>query len=162
MPVPFRSYLLNFATLVSTKSVAITPQIDRQLLAVRSPPRVTLAHPERVKLDEISKIPTILEANSDGLGFKLFHLRANGISFLKEKAKNEELNLGAITSFNVAVAHLWRCKALATYGHDENETSTLLYAVTSAAPLLLICGKCNLECICERPRVKTSIILAGG
>lgn len=74
----------------------------------------------------------MIDATSDALDIKLFHLNTDSISTLKAKAKLDgsdyKLDPRAITSFNVVIAHLWRCKTLATV-EDKSKISTLVYAV---------------------------------
>ncbi|ONK72459.1 uncharacterized protein A4U43_C04F19660 [Asparagus officinalis] len=124
----------RLAALAFNRPLPFPPLNDRRLLAARSPPRVTFSHPEFLKLETLpTPHTTMLDPLEETLEFKLFHLDTNNISTLKEKAKmnrGEELDPRAVTSFNVVIAHLWRCKALATNeAHDVNKVSTVLYAV---------------------------------
>ncbi|XP_020259528.1 shikimate O-hydroxycinnamoyltransferase-like [Asparagus officinalis] len=128
--VGFLTFFLNLACLISNQRLAITPYTNRELLAARSPPRVTFSHPEYVKLEEIVKMLPTRKSPPEDHEFKQFHLSSKDISTLKEKARaGNTLDPKIITNFNVVAAYIWKCKSLATYGPDENKTSTLLYAV---------------------------------
>ncbi|KAE9586540.1 hypothetical protein Lal_00044626 [Lupinus albus] len=124
----FKTFLDNIAALAANKPLAVTPFHDRQLLAARSPPRVTFSHPELINL---GNIPTGLESglcmdSMQVLDFNIFRLTSDDINCLKEKAKAD--STGRITGFNVITAHIWRCKALSG-PYDPNRSSTILYAV---------------------------------
>ncbi|XP_042480422.1 omega-hydroxypalmitate O-feruloyl transferase-like [Macadamia integrifolia] len=140
--ISFKHFLENLASLAADKALAITPCNNRQLLTARSPPRVMFPHPELVKFEippqgEESYATTLFEAIAEDLEFKVFRLRPDDISGLKEKAKlggsnnNGTSTRISISSFNVVTAHVWRCRALAgdIGGDQEKKTSTLLYAV---------------------------------
>lgn len=122
----FKTFLDNLAALAANKPLAVTPCHDRQLLAARSPPRVSFPHPEMIKLSNNLE-STVFEASSEQLNFKVFQLTSNNIIALKEKAKGGSTN-SRVTGFNVITAHLWRCKALSG-PQDPNRSSTILYAV---------------------------------
>ncbi|KAF7801986.1 omega-hydroxypalmitate O-feruloyl transferase [Senna tora] len=129
----FKTFLENLAALAANKSLAVTPCHDRQLLAARSPPRVSFPHPELLNLGDLAVTGTesgVFEASSENLDFKIFHLSSDDIAGLKEKAKDTggRPSAGRITGFNVVTAHVWRCKALSV-GDDPNRSSTILYAV---------------------------------
>ena len=47
----FKTFLDNLAALAANKPMPVMPCHDRHLLAARSPPRVTFAHPELAELD---------------------------------------------------------------------------------------------------------------
>ncbi|KAJ7971821.1 Transferase [Quillaja saponaria] len=98
-----KAFFDNLAALAANKPLVVTPCNDRQLLAARSPPRVTFPHPEFLKLDII---PGKRPGPSGGA-----HSTAR------------------ITSFNVVTAHIWRCKALCSLSNDRERASTILYAV---------------------------------
>ncbi|KAK7336217.1 hypothetical protein VNO77_16751 [Canavalia gladiata] len=124
----FRTFLDNLAALAANKPLAVIPCHDRQLLAARSPPRVSFPHPELMKL---GNLPTglesgVFEASKEELHFKVFQLTSDNINNLKEKAKGSDV--ARVTGFNVITAHLWRCKALSGQC-DPNRSSTVLYAV---------------------------------
>ncbi|XP_027352354.1 omega-hydroxypalmitate O-feruloyl transferase-like [Abrus precatorius] len=124
----FRTFLDNLAALASNKPLTVIPCHDRQLLAARSPPRVSFPHPELIKLDNL---PTglengVFEATKEELDFKVFELTSQNIMSLKEKAKGS--SVGRVTGFNVITAHIWRCKALSG-PDDPTRSSTILYAV---------------------------------
>ncbi|CAL5193068.1 unnamed protein product [Lathyrus oleraceus] len=121
--VSFKIFLENLATLASNMPLDVTLCHNRQLLAARSPPRVSFPHPEMIKLDNIS---SVFKSSSEELDFKVFQLNSKHINNLKEKANGN--NNTRVSSFNVISAHLWRCKMLSgTY--DSNDLSTILYAV---------------------------------
>lgn len=122
----FKTFLDNLAALAANKPLAVTPCHDRQLLAARSPPRVSFPHPEMIKLSNNLE-STVFEASSEQLNFKVFQLTSNNIITLKEKAKGGSTN-SRVTGFNVITAHLWRSKALSG-PQDPNRSSTILYAV---------------------------------
>lgn len=119
----------NLAALAANKPLAVTPCHDRQLLAARSPPRVSFPHPELIKLNNL---PTGVESgvfvdSSEELHFKVFRLTSNHITTLKEKAKGSAA--ARVTGFNVVTAHIWRCRALCGGPYDPDRSSTILYAV---------------------------------
>lgn len=128
----FKMFLENLASLAADKPLVITPCNDRQLLAARSPPRVTFPHPELLKL----KIPIgeesitpVFDAIPEELDFKIFRLMPGDISNLKAKAKTGDAKT-KVTGFNVVATHVWRCKALSCdTGNDLDRLSTILYAV---------------------------------
>ncbi|XP_019438014.1 PREDICTED: omega-hydroxypalmitate O-feruloyl transferase [Lupinus angustifolius] len=124
----FKIFLDNIAALAANKPLAVIPFHDRQLLAARSPPRVTFSHPELINL---GNIPIGLESgvcmdSMEELDFKIFRLTSDDINRLKEKAKAG--STARITGFNVITTHIWRCKALSG-PYDPNRSSTILYAV---------------------------------
>ncbi|KAI4350394.1 hypothetical protein L6164_004853 [Bauhinia variegata] len=128
-----KTFLENLAALAAEKPLVMTPCHDRQLLAARSPPRVSFAHHELLQLD---KLPPefdsgVFQASSEKLDFKIFQLTSEDLKALKEKAKpTQGHHSGArITGFNVITAHVWRCKALSGQDDDPDRSSTMLYAV---------------------------------
>ncbi|XP_044498663.1 fatty alcohol:caffeoyl-CoA acyltransferase-like [Mangifera indica] len=131
----FKTFLENIAALAADKPLAVIPCNDRNLLAARSPPRVTCDHPEMVEL----KFPlgqnsnvAMFDATPEELDFKIFKLTAANITSLKDRAKEtcNIQNYKHITGFNVVSAHIWRCKAL-SFGENFNpeRESRMLYAV---------------------------------
>lgn len=133
----FKLFLQNLASLAADKPLIATPCNDRQLLAARSPPRVTFPHPELVKLNtgQADSKSSVFEATQEDLDIKVFRLSSATISHLKEKAKPSgntynNSNKRHITSFNVVTALIWQCKALSscTENNMDRET-TILYAV---------------------------------
>ncbi|XP_010255141.1 PREDICTED: shikimate O-hydroxycinnamoyltransferase-like [Nelumbo nucifera] len=134
--ISFRIFIENLSCVAAGKPLAVNPYNNRQLLAARSPPRVTFSHPERVKLEitrnvEPSITKTLFEPMPENLVPKIFRLSADDISKLKQKAKHEGSNPHVTTSFNVVAAHIWRCKALSedVGENDLDQMSTVLYAV---------------------------------
>ncbi|XP_065875267.1 acyltransferase GLAUCE [Euphorbia lathyris] len=133
--ISFKKFLENIAAVAADKPLAVTPCNDRQLLAARSPPRITFPHPELLKLNTPPShqqpdpaAAAVFDLTKENLDFKIFRLTSADISDLKEKAKSHP---GArVSGFNVVTAHIWRCKALS---YDENEDlereSRILYAV---------------------------------
>lgn len=137
----FKTFLDNLAALADDKPVAVTPCNDRQLLAARSPPRVTFDHPELIELN----IPIGQESNAsvfnsteEALDFKIFRMTSNDITDLKEKAKSTSepgADMRVFSGFNVVASHVWRCKALSCEanakenGYDPERESRMLYAV---------------------------------
>ncbi|KAK7380669.1 hypothetical protein VNO78_33184 [Psophocarpus tetragonolobus] len=136
----FKTFLDNIASIAAKKPLAVTPCHDRHLLAARSPPHVTFAHPEMLNL---SNIPTscpesnIFEASTEQLDFKVFKLTSKDIIKLKQEAINsiDGPTTTRVTGFNVITAHIWRCKALSCDNNDPNRSSTILYAVDIRARL---------------------------
>ncbi|KAJ6432410.1 hypothetical protein OIU84_019617 [Salix udensis] len=127
--ISFKTFLDNLAGLAGGKPLAVTPCNDRELLAARSPPRVTFPHPELVKLQthlgqELS-VP-VFDATQEALDFKIFRLSSSNVSDIKEKAKTNPSS--RISGFNAVTAHIWRCKAL-SHSQDPDRVSTILYAV---------------------------------
>lgn len=137
----FKTFLQNLAALAGDKPLAVIPCNDRQLLAARSPPRVTFPHHELIKLDipigqdnqEEPNPTTVFEATPETLDLKIFRLSSEDISALKEKAKAASSPTGKRinTGFNVVTAHVWRCKGLSNGDSEDNlnRLSTILYAV---------------------------------
>jgi len=130
----FQIFLVNLAALISNKPLVIEPYTNRQILAARSPPRVTFSHPELVKLEELEEFSspsTMFDDMSYGLEFKIFSLNPNQIALLKEEAKTKRDGSSPTiaSSFNVVIAHLWRCRALASNARSEKKTSTITYPV---------------------------------
>ncbi|KAF2286398.1 hypothetical protein GH714_016822 [Hevea brasiliensis] len=138
--ISFKTFLDNLAAVAAGKPLAVIPWKDRQLLAARSPPRVTFPHPELLKLNtplaQESNAP-VFDVSEEALDFKIFKLTSSDISNLKEKAKTHNARISA---FNVVTAHIWRCKALSydigdddddeeEIGQDLERVSTILYAV---------------------------------
>lgn len=66
---------------------------------------------------------------NEDLIFKIFRLSSADINTLKEKAKPPGNVGGAITSFKVVTALIWRCKALSSNDAAADKESTILYAV---------------------------------
>lgn len=137
----FKSFLDNLAALAADKPLAVNPFKDRELLAARSPPRVTFPHPELVKLNthlgqELNA--PVFDASQEALEFKIFRLKSGDISDLKEKAKTHASS--RVSGFNVVTAHIWRCKALSCnnseLGQDLDRVSTILYAVNIRPKLI--------------------------
>ncbi|KAH9619948.1 hypothetical protein KSS87_002152 [Heliosperma pusillum] len=135
----FKYFIQNLAALACDKPLALIPCNQREMLAARSPPRVTFPHPELLELKipigqegESEQNPNVFDSPQD-LDFKIFSLSENDILALKSKAKNENKG-GRVTGFNVISALVWRCKALSLY-HDGNiedykdKTSTFLFSV---------------------------------
>uniref|UniRef100_A0A6N2LQY8 Omega-hydroxypalmitate O-feruloyl transferase n=1 Tax=Salix viminalis TaxID=40686 RepID=A0A6N2LQY8_SALVM len=130
--ISFKTFLDNLAAVAGGKPLAVPPCNDRELLAARSPPRVTFPHPELLKLQthlgqELN--PPVFDAAQEALDFKIFRLTSGNISDLKEKAKTSPS--ARISGFNVVTAHIWRCKALShdLEVQDPDRVSTILYAV---------------------------------
>ncbi|KAF2292019.1 hypothetical protein GH714_000191 [Hevea brasiliensis] len=118
--------------------LAVVPFKDRQLLAARSPPRVSFPHAELLKLNTPlaqESNASVFDLSKESLDFKIFRLTSTDICKLKEKAKTHNATDGVrISSFNVVTAHIWRCKALSyeeegEVGQDLERVSTILYAV---------------------------------
>lgn len=130
----FKVFLDNLAAIAADKPLAVTPCNDRQLLAARSPPRVTFSHPELLKqktpLGQDQSNPGVFEATQEDLTFNIFRLTGADITNLKEKAKAKS-GSARISGFNVVTAHVWRCKALSCgdAGKEMERVSTVLYAV---------------------------------
>jgi len=136
--ISFKYFLQNLAAVAGDKPLAMVPCNERELLAARSPPRVTFPHPELLELKipigqegENDQNPNVFENTPQDLDFKIFSLSEKDISNLKAKAKEGPTNgKGKPTGFNVVSAHVWRCKALSV--DDENNLerlSTILFAV---------------------------------
>ncbi|KAF6148783.1 hypothetical protein GIB67_019391 [Kingdonia uniflora] len=126
-------FLENLASLLTNNSIAIPPYNNRQLLAARSPPCVAFSHPELVNLPlqpkEGNSYPSVSQVSSRNLGCRTFRLSAKDMMSLKEKAKIDGEDNWP-TNFNVIVAHIWRCKAIAiNKKNDPKKLSTVLYAV---------------------------------
>ncbi|RDX81535.1 Omega-hydroxypalmitate O-feruloyl transferase, partial [Mucuna pruriens] len=130
----FKTFLDNLAALAANKPLAVIPCHDRQLLAARSPPRVSFPHPELIKLGNLpSGLESgVFEASNEDLNFRVFRLTSDNILSLKEKAKG--CTSSRVTGFNVITAHIWRCKALSA-PYDPTRSSTILYAVDIRAKL---------------------------
>ncbi|XVE90690.1 hypothetical protein DITRI_Ditri20bG0097100 [Diplodiscus trichospermus] len=126
-------FLDNLGAMAADKPLVVTPCNDRQLLAARSPPCVSFPHLEHAKFHD--SIPSVFDATSEALDFKVFRLTSDKIANLKEKAKASGGTSDArITGFNVVTALVWRCKALSMGEQTIQESnldrvSTLLYAV---------------------------------
>lgn len=131
--ISFKTFLENLSSFAADKPLAVTPFNDRQLLAARSPPRVTFSHPELLELKPSlgeEQIGSVFETTPAKLDFEFFRLTDNDISRLKEKAKSGNVKT-KITAFNVVTALIWRCKALSTEEGSKNpsKSSTILFAV---------------------------------
>ncbi|KAJ8450532.1 hypothetical protein Cgig2_020169 [Carnegiea gigantea] len=136
--ISFKHFLQNLAAVAGGKPLAMVPCHERELLAARSPPRVTFPHPELLELKipigqegENDQIPNVFDNSPQDLDFKIFSLSEKDISNLKAKAKEGPTSgKGKPTGFIVVSAHVWRCKALSV--NDENNLerlSTILFAV---------------------------------
>lgn len=147
----FRLFLDNMAALASNKPLAMIPYNDREILAARSPPRVTFPHPELNELkmstqlgqDDDHLSSTVFESTQEEIDFEIFRLSAVDLANLKEKAKPTSSSEGGphtissrgVTSFNVVTALIWRCKALSSCDHQcgdddgMDRESRILYAV---------------------------------
>ncbi|XP_020576915.1 omega-hydroxypalmitate O-feruloyl transferase [Phalaenopsis equestris] len=131
--ISFKNFLQNLAFLAAGDHhrlpLPIPPFTNRHLLSTRSPPRVTFSHPELIETPFFS---TILEAepSPSNLRFKLLRLSAADISSLKLLVQPRATRA---TSFNVVVAHLWRCKMRSllpeSSPEDLKRASMVLYAV---------------------------------
>ncbi|KAK8969973.1 Rosmarinate synthase [Platanthera guangdongensis] len=123
--ISFKAFLQNLAALAGGGNLATVPFTDRRLLSVRSPPRVTFPHPELVEAS--AALSSMLDPSPADLHFRLFRFSAADIAALKLLAHP---HASRPTSFNVVVAHIWRCKSLcSTPAAEPEKTSTVLYAV---------------------------------
>ncbi|KAL5703014.1 amino-acid N-acetyltransferase [Ranunculus cassubicifolius] len=136
--ISFKMFLQNLASLAADKPLAITPYNDRTLLSARSPPQVSFAHPELLELPQVEgqeHNAKLFQVTDENLDVKVYHLSGSDIMRLRKKAKMDisgvEESTIKITSFNVVMAHIWRCKALSgtIENYDPNKVSTILYAV---------------------------------
>ncbi|GER52450.1 HXXXD-type acyl-transferase family protein [Striga asiatica] len=113
------------------RQLAVLPCLDRGLLAARSPPHADFHHPEFFKPENLpsSGGPPVFDCKKEELSFNVFKLTPAHIDFLKNEAqKKKTTNPKLISSFNVATALIWRCKALSKE-NDENGTCTLLNVI---------------------------------
>ncbi|XP_057781283.1 acyltransferase GLAUCE-like [Salvia miltiorrhiza] len=111
------------------KPLAVVPCNDRRLLAARSPPHVSFPHPEFLDLHlpvGEGSSPPVFDCGREELDFKIFKLSLADIANLKEMAKTAAN--AKISSFGVAAALIWRCKALSG-GGERARVSTLLNVV---------------------------------
>ncbi|KAK9692228.1 hypothetical protein RND81_09G250000 [Saponaria officinalis] len=143
-------FLQNLAALSADKPLAIIPCNQRELLAARSPPRVTFPHPELVDLkipigqddggESHEQNPNIFYNYSQPLDLNIFSLSSDHILNLKAKAKNDNdndndndnENDNKVTGFNVISGLVWRCKALSCNNNKEDSKdrlSTILFAI---------------------------------
>lgn len=125
-----KTFIENLASQAfDNKPLVVVPCNDRGLLAARSPPHVAFPHPEFLDLylpvGEGSS-PPVFDCSREELDFKIFKLSPTDIAKLKEKAKTAT-NI-KISSFGVAAALIWRCKALSD-GGEKDRVSTLLNVV---------------------------------
>ncbi|KAJ9169230.1 hypothetical protein P3X46_017442 [Hevea brasiliensis] len=136
--ISFKTFLDNLAAVAAGEHLAVVPFKDRQLLAARSPPRVSFPHAELLKLNTPlaqESNASVFDLSKESLDFKIFRLTSTDICKLKEKANTHNATDGVrISSFNVVTAHIWRCKALSyeeegEVGQDLERVSTILYAV---------------------------------
>lgn len=131
--ISFKTFLENLAAVAAGKPLSIIPCKDRELLAARSPPRVTFPHPELLKLNtplgQAEPNAPVFDLSKEELDFNIFKLTSTDISHLKEKAKSTHNT--RVSGFNVVTAHIWRCKALSyeEIGQAMERVSTILYAV---------------------------------
>lgn len=131
----FRIFLDNLAALAADRPLTLTPCNDRELLAARSPPRITFSHPEMIKLNTHlgQENAPVFDATQEKLEFQIFRLTSTDISKLKETAKSRPE--ARVSGFNVVTAHVWRCKALSyddsslPEKQDLERVSTILYAI---------------------------------
>ncbi|XP_047940208.1 fatty alcohol:caffeoyl-CoA acyltransferase-like [Salvia hispanica] len=105
------------------------PCNNRRLLAARSPPNVTFPHLEFIDLHlptgEGSRPPNFNCSREEELRYRIFKMNADDIAKLKKKAKDT-----TVSSFSVAAAVIWRCKAFSGDAKPEkNDTSTLLTVI---------------------------------
>ncbi|KAG6418441.1 hypothetical protein SASPL_120645 [Salvia splendens] len=112
--------------LVVFRTLTLPPCYNRHLLAARSLPNATFPHLEFIDLHlpigEGSSPPIFDCPREEDLRYRIFNMKADDIGKLKEKAKHT-----TISSFAVAAAVIWRCKAFSGYTKPEkNDTSTLL------------------------------------
>ncbi|KAL7134094.1 hypothetical protein ABFS83_11G004300 [Erythranthe nasuta] len=124
---------------VDNKPLALIPCHDRRLLAARSPPLVTFQHPEFLKLDRRPFLspPPVSDDSEEKLDFRLLKLSSRDLNFLKIKASEAAAEDGKsttaikATTFNVAAALVWRCRALSArdLDHYKDRVSTILYVV---------------------------------
>lgn len=124
-----KAFLDNLASQAfdDDKPLAIVPCNDRRLLAARSPPQVSFPHHEYLNLNlptgEGTR-PPVFDCDSENLNFRIFKLSPIDITNLKDKAKSSSNKNAKISSFGVAAALMWRCKALS--GDRKGEVSTML------------------------------------
>ncbi|GER44642.1 HXXXD-type acyl-transferase family protein [Striga asiatica] len=116
------------------RQLAVLPCLDRRLLAARSPPHADFHHPECIKPDQLPSSGGFLgfDCEKEELSFNVFKLTPSHIDFLKNEAKKGKktpTDPKLISSFNVATALIWRCKALSKKNDDENEICTLLNVI---------------------------------
>ncbi|XP_047978014.1 fatty alcohol:caffeoyl-CoA acyltransferase-like [Salvia hispanica] len=127
-----KSFIENLASQAfDDKPLAHIPCNDRRLLAARSPPQISFPHPEfldlRLPVGEHSS-PPVFDCTREPLDFKIFKLTLPDIENLKQMAKTAAN--AKITTFGVAAALIWRCKALSGGGGDWGErVSTLLNVI---------------------------------
>ncbi|XP_074332169.1 acyltransferase GLAUCE [Apium graveolens] len=134
----FKHFLENLASQAYDhhKPLPFIPCNDRNLLAARSPPRVTFTHPELLNIKLTGgedTCPSVFDCSTpENLDTKVFRLSSADIAHLKLMAKMGPNNgASKITGFNVVTAHIWRCKALSCNETMQNPSriSTVLYAV---------------------------------
>lgn len=113
------------------KPFPFTPCLDRRLLAARSPPSVEYPHPEFFKPQLPLSGPPVFDCERETLDYIIFKFTPNDITYLKQKAAKDTRK--KISSFDVVVALVWRCKALSyMQEHNKEESvrvSTLLNVV---------------------------------
>lgn len=128
-----KAFIENLASQAfDDKPLAVIPCNDRRLLAARSPPQVAFPHPEfldlQLPIGEGSS-PPVFDCSREELDFKIFKLSPTHIAKLKEKASNTTPN-ARISSYGVAVALIWRCKAFSgSVEKTKDRVSSLLNVV---------------------------------
>ncbi|KAF5176802.1 omega-hydroxypalmitate O-feruloyl transferase-like, partial [Thalictrum thalictroides] len=131
--IGLRIFFENVASLLAGKPLPFPPYNNRRDLAARTPPRVEFSHRELTKVSIPERDKTIymkiFQIMDENLDNKIFHLSSDNILKLKKEAKMSNVEgTDIITSFNVVMAHLWRCRGLSE-NDPEKKTSTILYAV---------------------------------
>ncbi|XP_073156827.1 acyltransferase GLAUCE-like [Henckelia pumila] len=119
------------------KPFPFTPCLDRRLLAARSPPTVEYSHPEFFKPQLPVSGPPVFDCQPETLDYTIFKFTPNDITHLKQKAAAAAKDTTKkISTFDVVVALIWRCKALShtaapEHGKEEpdHRVSTLLNVV---------------------------------
>lgn len=129
-----KAFMENLASQAfDNKPLTIIPCNNRRLLAARSPPRVAFPHHEYLDLNlptgEGSR-PPVYDCNRQELSFQIFKLSPIDITNLKVRAKSATNKNAKISTFKVAAALIWRCKALSVdLGHEKDKHSTMLTSI---------------------------------
>ncbi|XP_051151322.1 acyltransferase GLAUCE-like [Andrographis paniculata] len=112
------------------RPLAVIPCLDRRLLVGRSPPQVDFQHQEFFIPETApnSSGPPVFDCQREELEFRVFRLTPADIKFLKEVAAADADADGRtntkISSYSVATALIWRCKALSSWKDGDGDSGS--------------------------------------
>lgn len=113
--IAIRLFFQNLAALAFGKPLVKAPYTDRTLLRARSPPLIETDVITETHMHQENPDRDLPKGLLESRKLRVFHLSADDISRLKEKAiETKTISPASCTTFKVVTAHIWRCKVLAS------------------------------------------------